>query len=119
MRNLVVTADDNMSRSVEKDNKVAVVVLGDYGRSPRMQYHTLSLVEQVGITRVKELMNLLMEAYVTQAKKEVHVVGYGDSTPHISLLHNKKVFLHYLPPRCVSICTLKYPFVQMASEYCI
>jgi len=24
-----------------------VVVLGDFGRSPRMQYHTLSLAEQV------------------------------------------------------------------------
>ena len=26
-----------------KKNKVAVVVLGDIGRSPRMQYHSLSL----------------------------------------------------------------------------
>jgi len=28
--------------------RAAVVVLGDVGRSPRMQYHALSLAEQVG-----------------------------------------------------------------------
>jgi beta-1,4-mannosyltransferase len=27
--------------------RVWVVVLGDFGRSPRMQYHTLSLASQV------------------------------------------------------------------------
>lgn len=31
-----------------KRGRVAVVVLGDIGRSPRMQYHALSLAEQVG-----------------------------------------------------------------------
>jgi len=56
---------------------VAVVVLGDLGRSPRMQYHTLSLVEQAG--------------------KEVHVIAYGGTQPHASLLHNKLVHIHTLP----------------------
>lgn len=30
-----------------KRNRVALVVLGDIGRSPRMQYHALSLAQQV------------------------------------------------------------------------
>lgn len=30
--------------------RAAVVVLGDVGRSPRMQYHALSLAEQVGLS---------------------------------------------------------------------
>ena len=32
---------------VDERKRVWVVVLGDFGRSPRMQYHTLSLAEQV------------------------------------------------------------------------
>ena len=39
--------DDSSTSSPRKENKkhVAVMVLGDIGRSPRMQYHTLSLLE--------------------------------------------------------------------------
>jgi hypothetical protein len=32
---------------MEKRGRAAVVVLGDIGRSPRMQYHALSLAKQV------------------------------------------------------------------------
>ena len=32
---------------VTKKKSACVVVLGDYGRSPRMQYHTMSLVDQL------------------------------------------------------------------------
>ena len=57
-------------------DRVAVVVLGDLGRSPRMQYHALSLVEQ--------------------AEKEVYIVAYAGTKPHASLMHNKRVHIHYL-----------------------
>ncbi|KAL0443672.1 UNVERIFIED_CONTAM: UDP-glycosyltransferase TURAN [Sesamum latifolium] len=40
-----------------KRNRVAVVVLGDIGRSPRMQYHALSLARQACL--------------------DVDIVGYG------------------------------------------
>jgi beta-1,4-mannosyltransferase len=63
---------------VSRDERVAVVVLGDLGRSPRMQYHVLSLVEQA-------------------KKKEVHVVAYGVTQPHASLSHSRDIHLHYLP----------------------
>jgi beta-1,4-mannosyltransferase len=36
---------DNSHEKKEKKKHVVVVVLGDIGRSPRMQYHTLSLLE--------------------------------------------------------------------------
>lgn len=44
---------------------VAVVVLGDIGRSPRMQYHALSLVNQ--------------------AHMSVDFIGYTDTAPSIEI----------------------------------
>ena len=35
-----------------RKGRAAVVVLGDFGRSPRMQYHALSLARQVSIAIV-------------------------------------------------------------------
>jgi hypothetical protein len=36
-----------MAEATERRKRAAVVVLGDIGRSPRMQYHSLSLANQV------------------------------------------------------------------------
>lgn len=55
--------------------RVAVIVLGDLGHSPRMQNHCLSLAG---------------------AGNDVDFVGYRGSTPHRSLLQSGKVSLHYL-----------------------
>ncbi|KAL0353899.1 UNVERIFIED_CONTAM: UDP-glycosyltransferase TURAN [Sesamum angustifolium] len=60
-----------------KRNRVAVVVLGDIGRSPRMQYHALSLARQACL--------------------DVDIVGYGGSEPHISLLQNQSIHIHRMP----------------------
>lgn len=54
-----------------------VLVLGDIGRSPRMQYHVLSLAEMAG--------------------KTVHVVAYGGSACLSSLAQHPRVHFHYLP----------------------
>ncbi|XP_065899004.1 chitobiosyldiphosphodolichol beta-mannosyltransferase-like [Dysidea avara] len=61
----------------EEDGKgrVAVVVLGDIGRSPRMQYHALSLCR---------------EGY------SVDIVGYGGSAPLKELVDSSNVKIHYL-----------------------
>ncbi|XP_047957226.1 UDP-glycosyltransferase TURAN [Salvia hispanica] len=59
-------------------NRVCVVVLGDIGRSPRMQYHALSLARQ--------------------ALLDVDIVAYGGSEPHISLLENQSIHIHRMPP---------------------
>jgi beta-1,4-mannosyltransferase len=54
--------------------RAAVVVLGDIGRSPRMQYHSLSLANQAGM--------------------EVDIVANGGSDPHLSLRENPSIHIH-------------------------
>lgn len=54
-----------------------MVVLGDFGRSPRMQLHTRSLSHQIN--------------------SEVHVVAYGGSDPLKELLDNANVHIHTIP----------------------
>lgn len=63
--------------------RACIVVLGDIGRSPRMQYHALSL---------------LKEGY------DVDIIGYGGSSPQSNLLFSPKVSLHFMPqpPTCIS-----------------
>lgn len=54
-----------------------VIVLGDIGRSPRMQYHSLSLAK---------------------AGYKVDVVGYGQTAPIPALKSEPLVSFHYLAP---------------------
>ncbi|KAB0796117.1 hypothetical protein PPYR_10178 [Photinus pyralis] len=56
---------------------VCVVVLGDIGRSPRMQYHALSLAEH---------------------GCKVDIVGYGDSEPSKTVKLTPLIRYHYLIP---------------------
>ncbi|KAL8031914.1 hypothetical protein ABFX02_13G060100 [Erythranthe guttata] len=60
-----------------KRGRAAVVVLGDIGRSPRMQYHALSLARQTFL--------------------EVDIVAYGGSEPHISVLEHQSIHIHKMP----------------------
>ncbi|KAK4876984.1 hypothetical protein RN001_009490 [Aquatica leii] len=60
-----------------KPKNVCIVVLGDIGRSPRMQYHSLSLAEHGHI---------------------VDVVGYGESDLHASLKSEPLLSYHYIAP---------------------
>ncbi|KAL8330434.1 hypothetical protein RB593_001443 [Gaeumannomyces tritici] len=59
---------------------VQVLVLGDIGRSPRMQYHAMSIAKHGG---------------------RVDLIGYQETTPHPALLGHPKVKIHSLdlPPR--------------------
>lgn len=57
--------------------KVTIVVLGDIGRSPRMGYHALSLVE---------------EGYF------VHLIGYGESPLPSNISNNKSIWVDFMPP---------------------
>lgn len=56
---------------------VCVIVLGDIGRNPRMQYHSLSLAK---------------------AGYKVDIVGYGETAPIASLIAEPLVGFHYLAP---------------------
>ncbi|EFA76965.1 glycosyltransferase [Heterostelium album PN500] len=59
-------------------NNVAVVVLGDIGRSPRMQYHALSLSKL--------------------ANTKVSLIGYNESTPHQLIRENENIKIYALKP---------------------
>lgn len=61
----------------DADRGICIVVLGDIGRSPRMQYHALSLGEQ-GF--------------------KVDIIGYGETEPIDKLKTQPNVYFHYLPP---------------------
>lgn len=63
-------------RSETGSGIVTVVVLGDVGRSPRMQYHSLSLA---------------------QFGYEVDIVGFSGSQPLKKLTESSKVHIHNLP----------------------
>ncbi|KAI0549148.1 glycosyltransferase family 33 protein [Xylaria curta] len=69
---------------------VQILVLGDIGRSPRMQYHALSIAKHGGI---------------------VHLIGYHESPPHPDLLTSPNVTIHplALPPRILRSSSI--PFV--------
>ncbi|XP_044269082.1 chitobiosyldiphosphodolichol beta-mannosyltransferase [Tribolium madens] len=60
-----------------KNKSVKVVVLGDIGRSPRMQYHCMSLSEM---------------------GHRVDVIAYGDTEPLASIKADPFIFYHYLLP---------------------
>ncbi|CAN0896987.1 UDP-glycosyltransferase TURAN [Linum grandiflorum] len=64
--------------SNSKRGRACVVVLGDIGRSPRMQYHALSLANQ--------------------ANFEVDIVGYGGSTPHAALVEHQSIHVYRMKP---------------------
>ncbi|XP_074647235.1 chitobiosyldiphosphodolichol beta-mannosyltransferase-like [Tubulanus polymorphus] len=67
----------------DRRQRVCVMVLGDIGRSPRMQYHSLSLADN---------------GYC------VDVVGYGGSIPHEEFRNNDHIQQHIMgePPKLVN-----------------
>ncbi|CAG8581132.1 19461_t:CDS:2, partial [Cetraspora pellucida] len=64
---------NNVASALTKN--VTIIVLGDIGRSPRMQYHALSFAQN-GWT--------------------VDLVGYDGSEPLISITNNPNINIHYL-----------------------
>ena len=62
--------------------RIAVVVLGDIGRSPRMQYHAISF-SKVGFL--------------------VDIIGYGGSIPHKNVISNENINVYKMAetPRCI------------------
>uniref|UniRef100_A0A1D1YMC6 Chitobiosyldiphosphodolichol beta-mannosyltransferase n=1 Tax=Anthurium amnicola TaxID=1678845 RepID=A0A1D1YMC6_9ARAE len=63
-----------VTMEAKKRGRAAVVVLGDIGRSPRMQYHALSLAQQ---------------AYL-----EVDIVANEGTDPHMTIRDNQCIHLH-------------------------
>ncbi|TVY35158.1 Chitobiosyldiphosphodolichol beta-mannosyltransferase [Lachnellula subtilissima] len=69
---------------------VQVLVLGDIGRSPRMQYHAMSIAKHGG---------------------RVDVIGYQESTPHPGLLDNPLITIVPLPPPPPILRSKSLPFI--------
>lgn len=70
----------NTYQNEDQDVSVQVLVLGDIGRSPRMQYHALSIAKHGGT---------------------VQLIGYLESEPLAALIDNSRVSIIPLssPPR--------------------
>ncbi|XP_019887284.1 chitobiosyldiphosphodolichol beta-mannosyltransferase [Ooceraea biroi] len=64
-------------KKFKSDKNVCVLVLGDIGRSPRMQYHAVSFARE-GFT--------------------VDIVGYPGSSPMKEIVENPRIQIHYLRP---------------------
>lgn len=64
-------------KKFKSDRNVCVLVLGDIGRSPRMQYHAISFARE-GFT--------------------VDVIGYSGSPPIREISEDARVRIHYLQP---------------------
>ncbi|KAI1108481.1 glycosyltransferase family 33 protein [Nemania sp. NC0429] len=69
---------------------VQILVLGDIGRSPRMQYHALSIARHGGV---------------------VHLIGYHESPPHPDLLTSPTITIHPLTPPPRVLRSSSIPFV--------
>ncbi|KAI1265668.1 glycosyltransferase family 33 protein [Xylariaceae sp. FL1019] len=75
---------------VRVSTSVQILVLGDIGRSPRMQYHALSIAKH---------------------GCNVHLVGYLDSSPHPELIDNPRVTIHALTGTPKALMSSAIPFV--------
>lgn len=64
------------SKFAKKNQTVAILVLGDIGRSPRMQYHAASL---------------------SKAGFKVQIIGYKGTQPHASLLADQNIQYSFVP----------------------
>eukprot|EP00913_Durusdinium_trenchii_P016167 g15193.t1 len=81
---------------------VAVIVLGDIGRSPRMQYHAVSLAKH---------------------GCEVSLVGYAGAQPTAEVLSHPRIHLrHIVPwefPRSLPFTIKAALKVRLADEHCV
>lgn len=83
-----------------------VVVLGDFGRSPRMQNHALSLAQQVvvvgntGLIHASSVQAVLSTACmcdVLQAGLMVDVLAFGGSQPSGAIAGCQNIHIHCIP----------------------
>jgi beta-1,4-mannosyltransferase len=88
--------------SHQRKIQVTIVVLGDVGRSPRMQYHALALASSLA---------------------EVNLIGYAGSVPHRAVREHAHITCHFLPPpwlprqqRLPRLLFLGYALLQVLSQ---
>ncbi|KAF8404865.1 hypothetical protein HHK36_009756 [Tetracentron sinense] len=82
--------------NIGRRGRAVVVVLGDIGRSPRIQYHALSLARQASL--------------------KVDIVAYRGSEPHAAVLENGSIRIHKMtqwPTTPRSLPKILYPFMLL------
>ncbi|KAK9165350.1 hypothetical protein Scep_000541 [Stephania cephalantha] len=92
----IAMAGDEREKIGRRRGRATLVVLGDLGRSPRMQYHALSLARQ--------------------ARLEVDIVAYGGSIPHSAVLENQSIHIYQMnkwPEFFQHLPKIFYPFVLL------
>jgi len=62
---------DNVKFALKKETSVQIVVLGDIGRSPRMQYHALSLAKHGVRVDMVGFVGMCRYSLITTTKKRV------------------------------------------------
>ncbi|GKA98589.1 UDP-glycosyltransferase TURAN [Tanacetum coccineum] len=85
---VILGANNNLMK--KKEGRAEIVVLGDIGRSPRMQYHALSLATQAGDQALND-QTLVDELSV---KNGLNWYRLPCSDPHSALLHNQSILIH-------------------------
>ncbi|KAF3022111.1 mannosyltransferase [Neopestalotiopsis sp. 37M] len=88
--NILPTRHVKHSPASPESVRVQVLVLGDIGRSPRMQYHALSIAKHGG---------------------SVDLIGYNESPLHPELASNAKVAVHSLALPPAILRTKSLPFI--------
>lgn len=102
---------------MDKAKHAVVLVLGDVGRSPRMQYHSLSLLEQghyvtligyAGEGLIPPLLDALMPSDANETR-----------CPYRGKLHVLRMD-PYQPPRSIILCRIfYYPLRLVSLIYCV
>lgn len=90
--NLNIDAKECYRRKMTRRN-VAVLVLGDIGRSPRMQYHCRSLIQD-GEANVS-VIGFNQEQCISELETSPHFTKYPLGVPFSGL--SRKWFLLYAP----------------------
>ena len=98
----------------EQRQTVWVVVLGDFGRSPRMQYHALSLADQASAVACRHdhmthrcllpfserkivIVRLTILPACEQAGVEVEVLAQGGTSPFPAVAQHDHIHTHTIP----------------------
>lgn len=90
---LLPAGDGQLTRHGKRRTRVQVLVLGDIGRSPRMQYHALSIAKKGGYV---DLVGYLGEYPIAQ--RALHAEKVVESELHPAIPSNSNITVKPLSP---------------------
>jgi len=116
------SSTQSSDRRRAKQQHVIVMVLGDIGRSPRMQYHTLSLLEDghfvTLIGYAGENLILPLEMALDQSTT-ANINTEVDKPAYYGHLHVLRMSPYQLPKTFPLYRLLYYPFRLLSLSYCV